>query len=454
MSLSSKGRARAYAGAALALTALSSACNKDKMLQVTDPDLLNIGDYNTPAGADPLRYGVMSLFTSAFDGGTDAFTVITGNMSDELLSSDTFDTRLTINARKSDEINSDMESTYRSVQRVRSQAETAIATITKTAPTPTFNRGQLYMYLGYSEVMLGEGWCAGVPFSSEDGATTTYGAQLPIDSVFKIAVVHFDSALALADTNTSVKYGASIGKGRALLSLAQYTAAAAAVAGVPQSYKLVSSHDANTSSNGMWSATTNGNTRYRLSTNEGTNGLPFLQTPADPRVPWAASTRQGFSGAFLNEPNNLKFGRYDDGVVANGIEAKLIGIEATLQGNTQASRQAVYDALNALRASGPPVVPQMTTGAPTTQDDAIKLFFKERAYWLWLTGHRLGDLRRLVRNYGYDPEAVFPTGNLTPPLSGTYGTSTSIHIPYGEKNNPNYQGCLDNGTDKPATRSF
>ena len=115
MSLSSKARFRAYGAAALALTAVSTACNKDKLLQVTDPDLLNVADYQTPAAANALRYGVISLFNSAFDGGGDAFTVITGNMSDELLSSDTFDTRLTINARKSDEINSDMEGSYRSV---------------------------------------------------------------------------------------------------------------------------------------------------------------------------------------------------------------------------------------------------------------------------------------------------------------------------------------------------
>ena len=82
MSLSSKGRTRAYAAAALALTAVSTACNKDKLLQVNDPDLLNVADYNTPAAANALRYGAISTFNTAFDGSGDAFTVITGNMSD------------------------------------------------------------------------------------------------------------------------------------------------------------------------------------------------------------------------------------------------------------------------------------------------------------------------------------------------------------------------------------
>lgn len=458
MSLSSKGRSRAYAAAALALTALSTACNKDKLLQVTDPDLLNVADYKTPAAANALRYGVISLFNSSFDGGGDAFTVITGNMSDELLSSDTFDTRLTINARKSDEINSDMESTYRSVQKARTNAEAAIDILKTSQPTPTFNRGQLYMYLGYSEVMLAEGWCSGVPLSKEDGTTTTFGDPLTTDSLFKIAVVHFDSALALADTSKDVQYSAAIGKGRALLSLRQYAAAATAVAAVPQSYKLVAQHSPQSTNNGMWSATTNGNTRYRLSTLEGDppaggtvpNGLPFLQTPNDPRVLWAPSTRAGFSGAFTKQPNLLapKYGRYDDGIVANGIEAKLIGIENQLQ--DPANDAAVFAALNSLRASGPPVVTAMPASAmPATHDGVISLFFAERAYWLYLTGHRLGDLRRLIRNYHRPVESVFPTGNLTPPLSGTYGTSTSLRVPFGEKNNPKFTGCLDNDTDKP-----
>jgi hypothetical protein len=88
-------------------------------------------------------------------------------------------------------------------------------------------------------------------------------------------------------------------------------------------------------------------------------------------------------------------------------------------------------------------VSALTTGAPTAQDAAIDLLYKERAYWLWLTGHRLGDLRRLVRIYKRGIETVFPTGQLTSPLEGTYGTSTTVTVPFSERNNPNFQGCLD-----------
>jgi hypothetical protein len=46
---------------------------------------------------------------------------------------------------------------------------------------------------------------------------------------------------------------------------------------------------------------------------------------------------------------------------------------------------------------------------------------------------------------------VFPTGlvansgvpSVTGALSGSYGPATSMIIPFAERNNPNYKGCLD-----------
>src|ERR1043165_1579578 len=150
MSLSSKTRARLWAVTAFAVAAAAAGCKKDSLLDVTDPDILNPSEYTTPAGALPLRIGVIANFTSAFDGGTDSFVTITGNLADELLASDTFDGRLTINARKSVEINTEMEPVYRAMQRARTAAARAAAALATTAPTPLFNRGEVYMLLAYS----------------------------------------------------------------------------------------------------------------------------------------------------------------------------------------------------------------------------------------------------------------------------------------------------------------
>jgi hypothetical protein len=454
MSFSPKAHARASVATVAALAAFAAGCKKDSLTQVTDPDILNPGAFSTPNGATPLRVGVIADFTTAFDGGTDSFVTMSGNLADELLASDTFDGRLTINARKSAETNSEMEAVYRNMQRARTGAARAAQILATTAPTPLSNRGEMYMLLGYTEMFFGEGWCSGVPFSSEDGAATTFGKPLKTDEMFALAVAHFDSALALAETNARVLNGSKIGKARALMNLGKFTEAAAAVAGVPTNFVLNTSHSSNSAADGAWSGTTSGASRYRLVSNEGKNGLPFLgQTAAqDPRIPWTTSTRAGFSSQFTNQPNQSKYGQYTDGVVTTGVAARMAEFEAQLQANTQAARDAVYAGLNALRTSGAPIggtntnnvtVAALTTGAPTTQAAAIDLLYKERAYWLWLTGNRLGDLRRLVRIYKRDVESVFPTGTLTSPLEGTYGTGTTVTVPFSERNNPNFTGCLD-----------
>jgi hypothetical protein len=466
MSFSSKTRSRAYAAAAVALTALVAVgCSKDKLLQVTDPDVLNTGDYTSPAGADPLRFGAIRTFTAAFDGGssstgvsngTDAFVTMTGNMADEMLASDTFDGRLTINARRSNEVNTEMEAVYTAMQKARSGVARAISIIKVSKPSPTYNVGQLYMYLGYTETFFAEGWCPGVPYSTfSDDGSTVFGKPQTTAEQYTLAVAHFDSALALADTFQQVKFGAAIGKARALLGLKRYADAATAVASVPIGFQLLSYHSSASSSNSDWSGTTSGASRYRLTSREGTNGLPFLEG-TDARIKWTSSTRVGFSSQFTQQPNETKYGQYDSGVIGNGVEARLMVIENELQGGNAAAWTLVFNDLNALRATavnGVAAIPAMTADSlPTSQTGAVNLYFKERAYWLWLTGHRLGDLRRLVRDYGRDPETVFPTGQLTLPLAGTYGTSaldtpiqrsTSVVIPKSERANVNYQGCLD-----------
>ncbi len=62
---------------------------------------------------------------------------------------------------------------------------------------------------------------------------------------------------------------------------------------------------------------------------------------------------------------------------------------------------------------------------PGNVDDAVDQLFAERAFWLFATGHRLGDMRRLIRQYGRDPETVFPTGDW---FKGglTYGTDVNL----------------------------
>jgi len=75
----------------------------------------------------------------------------------------------------------------------------------------------------------------------------------------------------------------------------------------------------------------------------------------------------------------------------------------------------------------------------------VNLLFRERAFWMYLTGQRLGDMRRLIRNYGRHAENVYPTGlypreTVTLP---TYGNEKVMTLHADEQNrNPLYQGCI------------
>jgi hypothetical protein len=80
--------------------------------------------------------------------------------------------------------------------------------------------------------------------------------------------------------------------------------------------------------------------------------------------------------------------------------------------------------------------------------------FRERAFWLYGTGTRLGDLRRLVRQYGRNQNTVYSVGpypfsgatGIPGPL-GAYGTDVSLTLPTAAGGlsdpNPNYKGCLN-----------
>ena len=120
---------------------------------------------------------------------------------------------------------------------------------------------------------------------------------------------------------------------------------------------------------------------------------------------------------------------------ADYLEAQLIIAESELQSGALG---AMTQRLNDLRS---------TAGLdplanPVDQATATDLLFRERAFWLFLTGHRLGDLRRLVRQYGRPADSVFPSGTY---FKGgiTYGPGVNLPLPVTETNNPKVQGCLD-----------
>jgi hypothetical protein len=433
---------------ALAAGLTAGACSTDS-LEVANPDIISADAVTNAAGATAIRNGVVRDFAVVYSGTQDGFIVATGNLADEINATDTFCDRLCPNERAIPNNLGNQDTYYTNLHRARAGATRAIRlwNEVKTAPAAKDSLAELYALRGFTEGFFGETYCSGVPFSDEQGGEIIYGDPQTTQQVFQRAVASFDSALTNA-TSTNVRNLAAVGRARALLNLGQFAQAAAAAAQVPTTFRYQTFHSAATAAqfNGVWNGLSTPSARYMASDREGTNGYNYLQTPADPRMPWAPSTRVSFDGTTRNPPTQLKYPtNASPATLADGIEARLIELEARLQGGAQADRDAVFAGLNNLRATAiTPAMPALAGAAPTAQAAAVDQFFRERAAWLWLTGHRLGDMRRLIRQYGRAANTVFPVGPVLTRAGSTYGNDVNYPIPFVETNNPKAQaGCLD-----------
>lgn len=437
---------------AMAAAAALAGCSSD-LLVVDTPDVLSESAVAGSLGATTLRNGSMQDFFVAFSGSGDGWVVASGNLGDEIQTTDTFADRYNTDARNQNEnLGGAINTTYNNLQLARAGMAAAIESWVKakgTASAVKDSLADMYSIRGYTETFFAEGYCSGVPFSrvNADG-TFEYGDPLTTAQMLTRALASFDTALANG-TGTNARALASIGRARVLLNQGQYAQAAAAVSGVATTFRFQVFHSAATGrqNNGVFGSTFQNGSRYTAGTSEGTNGLDYMTTPADPRAPWTPNGHTSFDDAGRRVPRQEKYNALNSAVtLADGIEARLIEAEARLNatnGGSQADRDAVVAILNTLRATGlaTPITPALT--AATTQDAAITQLFRERALWLWLTGHRLGDMRRLVRNYGRAANTVFPVGNIVYRPGNTYGTDVNFIVPFNERNNPKFTGCIN-----------
>jgi hypothetical protein len=140
--------------------------------------------------------------------------------------------------------------------------------------------------------------------------------------------------------------------------------------------------------------------------------------------------------------------------VANGIDARLIEAEAAFLAGNYGGLNGTLAILNALRASQQVLTNNVTYAAnalppltdPGTDSARVAQLFREKAFWTFSRGERLGDLRRLIRQapykQWYNANNTFPTGQHY--RGGTYGTDVNLPVPQDEQNNnPKFHGCLD-----------
>ena len=449
-------------GAAVGAVLILASCNSDELLKVFDPAVATPESVESITAVPTIYAGALGDFFVAYSGNglNDAFAPTVSIFTDEFRSSDTFATRNDADRRtQASPSNGNLaDISYVALHRARRSTESAAALVAKFFPATDPRIAELTSLAGYSYIAFGEGFCSGVPFAATATAQEFIeGAALTTAQMFDTAAVRFNSAIAglgagTDATSTSRRNLARVGLGRALLNNAKYAEAAAAVAAVPDNFVYVDDHSANTprQENSLWNL--NGsNRRYTLSDGEGVNGLNY-RTANDPRIPWLDQGRNGFDNATrlfeqLRQPN-----RDADVPLADGIEARLIEAEAALKAGDATTWLAKLNGLRAqvrtlmaaryptFNANNPNNFVTNTTLAaltdPGTAAAREDLTFRERAFWLFGTGHRLGDMRRLIRQYSRNAETVFPTG--TWHKGGPIGTDVSLVVHFREEQNSQF----------------
>ncbi len=449
-------RTPARLGAVACAVALLAACSS--LLDVKDPDVINPPDVTNVDGAVAAYNGGIGDFAFANDGdngGTEGQILVSGVMTDEYFDSETFPTRIEYDSRAIDERNGTLRDVFFNLQKARVALEGAVGALQQYAPTPNSRIGEMLALSGMTYVYFAENYCSAVPFSERlpDGSIQ-YGQPLTTTALLDRAISRFDSALAVTATQSPddtilrplVRNLALVGKGRALLDKADFAGAAAAVAGVLTNFVYATFHSLATDRqrNGVFvfnNQTPNGTGRFSVADGEGTNGLKF-QSAGDPRVV-APQNGKGFD----NTSPLYVLQKYTTATspvhVADGVEARLIEAEAQLRAG---DGPGMVTSLNALRIdavnNGGFNLAALADPGPSPNDSLrVDLLFRERAFWLFATGHRLGDLRRLARApYSRAVNSLYPIGVYTH-TNTVYGNNTELPVPFSERNNPNFTGC-------------
>ena len=421
------------------------------ILEVDDPDVTSRDLLTTPEAVPALRAGALGDFTTGYE----QLINLGGMLGDEFFFSETFPTRRVVDERNIDPNNSNLLTLFAQVATANAAPEFSarrIAEIQAAFPAVTGlndDRAEGLNLSSLAKVLFAEHYCEGVPLSRLEiqgqSLDFQYGNPLTRTQMLDSAIAGFDQARTAVGASTAAadvnqRNLAVVGRARAMMNKGDFAGLLAFLTAnpVPLTYTFQLQHSANSAgeNNQVWNFNTL-NERISVSDREGTNGLPYRAARAgqpggrDPRVLWIRTPANdvGFDGTTpqfdaLKYPDRPAFT-----VIASGVETRLMAAEAQLNAG---NAQAMLDSLNNLRAQVQPlmqllnfdyVTQQQKVGyapgqsatlapltLPATAAERRDLLFAERAYWLSFTAHRLGDMRRLIRQYGLTQAQVFPVG--------------------------------------------
>ena len=420
-------RRLSQAAAALCIVMAFAGC--DGLLDATNPEFVNEDQLTDPALERLVVNGVLGEFQYAYG----YYALYSGILSDEVFTDHTNVGVRELSLHNILEANDVNTAVYGNLHRARQSAEDAVirlkAMLGEANAAKSLNYATVLAYGGYAYTLLGEGFCE---------SPVSMSAPLPSDSLLARGVAMFNQAITAATASgtsaaaTDIINMSRVGAARALLKLGNGTSAATFASQVPASYEKLSYYSANSvrennilnvpaGVSGAWLSTgpaflalaDSRAPATTVTTLRGLNSNPIMP-PQKPYmyIGWAATA---VNDRILNN-TNIKF--------ATGLEAQYVVAE--VQGPTAATLTFV----NQRRA--------VSGKAPVnlTGNELMAELRTQRSLDFYLTGQRLGDLRRYKAKLGID---LFPKGKY-PITAEVYSGAQCFIVPLDEKaTNPFYQ---------------
>lgn len=428
-----------------------AACSRADLLEVATPDQITPDMAASAVGANALRVSAIGNFAffygGDYGGSFHGVSITSGLLSDEMEQARGGTEH--VDSRAQNEAVQPLTTTWSSVGQANTQLIRAIKALRQYAPegttaeknTKATQIAQLYALRGMLLTIVGEIYCNGVPIGDANDASPKTDV-LTNAQLWDRALGQFDSSVTTLGTVTAsdITNLVAVGRGRTYIDQGKFAQAATAVASVPTNFVYNVFYSTSTVVNAVYDWM-NGTLNYAPADKEGGNGLPFVSAN-DPRVTVIRGSnglptpRAGQDGRI--HFTQTVFAKGDAPIaLAGGIEARLIEAEAALNA-TPADPVTYLAKVNAARATRTDL-PALAD--PGTAAGRVDQLMSERAFWFWGTSHRLGDMRRLIRQYGRATEAVYPTGPYF--AGGSYGTDVALVPAQAERNNPDYKGCAD-----------
>jgi hypothetical protein len=437
-----------------------SSCN----LEVFDPDIVQPEDVSDPASLPIAIAGVVGDFQLMYDD----VARYTGLLTDEFILAGTFPTRVQVDQRDMLSDNTTLNGVYENIHVSRFSADNLVEGAQGLVGDPDADQdlveqalaiGQFYG--GYVRVLLAEMYCQSILGGGDETNPNYESSPVGPDERMQDALTLLQAAQASATAlgAADLADAAKVGQARANMWLGNYASAASAVASVGTGFEYMAAFSSNDPSqyNDVYDFTYSDTQQIRWTVGDGTQPernferFPFYDEFVDAGLlnPDPGSGFSAFNASILvhlqmiyppplaggvpQSPPTAN-GQSAPMVIASGFEARIIEAEVAYRGGDVAGAEAT---INALLTTGDN--PHGAIFAPVDLtgdfDSDIALIGYAYEVGMWLAGHRMGFVRRVLRNDNVD---LFP--DVQP------GTDTAFPVVKQElDNNPDINQACPSG---------